>query len=89
MTFFCKKMAFLLHDSNKIPKFAPMKQKKKELMMQEYGTYFLDMSKLIFGGIILAGIMNVGFNNAVLFSVGGLFVFIFAYYGFYFYLKSR
>lgn len=66
-----------------------MKQKKKELMMQEYGKYFLDMSKLVFGGIILAGIMNVGINNAVLFSVGGLFVLVFAYYGFYFYSKSR
>jgi len=37
-----------------------MKQKKRELMMQESGKYCLDMSKLIFGGVILAGIMNLG-----------------------------
>ena len=29
-------------------------------MMQELGKYCLDMSKLIFGGVILAGIMNLG-----------------------------
>ncbi|MBQ7420365.1 MAG: hypothetical protein IJV17_06495 [Prevotella sp.] len=34
-----------------------MKQKKRELMMQELGKYSLDMSKLIFGGVILASII--------------------------------
>ena len=37
-----------------------MGQKKHEMMYQEYGKYFLDLSKLVFGGVILAGIMNLG-----------------------------
>ena len=43
--------------------YVNMKQKKRELMMQELGKYSLDMSKLIFGGVILAGIMNLGVNE--------------------------
>lgn len=66
-----------------------MKQKKRELMMQEYGKYCLDMSKLIFGGVILAGIMNLGVNNSILFGIGGVLVTFFAVIGFIFYSKSK
>ena len=66
-----------------------MKQKKRELMMQESGKYCLDMSKLIFGGVILAGIMNLGVNNLYLFGTGGLFVILLAVMGFVCYSKSR
>ena len=66
-----------------------MKQKKRELMMQELGKYCLDMSKLIFGGVILAGIMNLGVENIYLFGVGGVLVAFFAAIGFNFYAKSR
>jgi hypothetical protein len=66
-----------------------MKQKKRELMMQEYGKYCLDMSKLIFGGVILAGIMNLGVNNSLLFTIGGLLVAFFTTIGFFFYSKSK
>ena len=31
-----------------------MKLKKRELLYQEAGKFFLDLSKLVFGGIILA-----------------------------------
>lgn len=82
-------MAFLLHNPNKIPKFAPMKQKKKELMMQEYGKCFLDMSKLVFGGVILTGIMGLSVNSYILFGLGLLTVFVFAVVGFGFYKRSR
>lgn len=57
--------------------------------MQEYGKYCLDMSKLIFGGVILAGIMNLGVNNSILFGIGGALVTIFAVVGFVFYSKSK
>ena len=53
-------------------------------MMQEYGKYCLDMSKLIFGGVILAGIMNLGVNNSLLFTIGGLLVAFFTTIGFFF-----
>ena len=66
-----------------------MKQKKRELMMQEYGKYCLDMSKLIFGGVILAGIMNLGVDDFVLFGTGGILVALFASMGFIFYSKSK
>lgn len=66
-----------------------MKQRKKELMYQEYGKYFLDMSKLIFGGVILAGIMNLGVNNALLLGSGFVVVIIFAMIGFSFYNNSK
>ena len=66
-----------------------MKQKKRELMMQEYGKYCLDMSKLIFGGVILAGIMNFGVDDSFLFIVGGIIVAILAFMGFTFYSKSK
>ena len=51
-----------------------MKQKKRELLMQESGKYFLDISKLIFGGVILAGIMNLGVDSLYLFGIGGSLV---------------
>ncbi|MBQ8486579.1 MAG: ABC transporter permease [Prevotella sp.] len=66
-----------------------MKQKKRELMMQEYGKYCLDMSKLIFGGVVLAGIMNLGVDDSFLFIVGGIIVAILAFMGFTFYSKSK
>ena len=59
------------------------------MMYQEYGKYFLDMSKLIFGGVILAGIMNLGVNNALLLGSGFVVVIIFAMIGFSFYNNSK
>lgn len=69
--------------------YVNMKQKKRELMMQELGKYSLDMSKLIFGGVILAGIMNLGVNEWVLFGLGGSLVILLAAIGFVFYSKSK
>ena len=66
-----------------------MKLKKRELMMQESGKYCLDMSKLIFGGVILAGIMNLGVDRIFLIVVGGLLVLFLMMLGFVFYSKSR
>lgn len=66
-----------------------MKQKKRELLMQESGKYFLDISKLIFGGVILAGIMNLGVDSLYLFGIGESLVVIFAGIGFKFYSKSK
>ena len=57
--------------------------------MQESGKYCLDMSKLIFGGVILAGIMNFGVNNIYLLGIGGMFVILLAVMGFTFYSKAR
>ncbi len=66
-----------------------MKQKKRELMMQETGKYCLDLSKLIFGGVILGSIMNLGVDSIYLFGVGGVWVVLLSIIGFVFYSKSR
>ena len=66
-----------------------MKQKKRELMMQDTGKYCLDLSKLIFGGVILGSIMNLGVDSIYLFGVGGVWVVLLSIIGFVFYSKSR
>ncbi|MBP3246856.1 MAG: ABC transporter permease [Prevotella sp.] len=66
-----------------------MKLKKRELMMQETGKYCLDLSKLIFGGVILGSIMNLGVDSIYLFGVGGVWVVLLSIIGFVFYSKSR
>ena len=57
--------------------------------MLESGKYCLDMSKLIFGAVILAGIMNLGVNSLFLFGIGGVLVILLAVMGFVFYSKSK
>ena len=49
-----------------------MKPKEKEAVLQETGKYLIDISKLVFGGIILAGVMEQSINQWWLFGVGGL-----------------
>lgn len=66
-----------------------MKLKRKELLYQEAGKYFLDLSKLVFGGVILAEIMNLGFNDTAMLTVGGFIVVSFALVGFRYYSNSK
>lgn len=58
-------------------------------MMQETGKYCLDLSKLIFGGVILGSIMNLGVESIYLFGIGGTWVILLSIIGFVFYSKSR
>lgn len=53
-------------------------------MRKELGKYLLDVSKLIFGGVILSGLMNLNVNSVVLFVVGGSTVLLTALSGFMF-----
>lgn len=53
----------------------------KELMYKEVGKYCLDLSKLVFGGVILAGVMDLGFDLIPLILVGLGFVFVFGAMG--------
>jgi len=52
---------------------------RKELMYKEVGKYCLDLSKLVFGGVILAGVMDLGFDLIPLILVGLGFVFVFVF----------
>ena len=54
---------------------------KRELLFAEIGKFFLDIAKLIFGGIILAGIMEIGVDKYLLFMIGGALTVIFAIAG--------
>ena len=38
--------------------FAEMKSEKKEVLLSETGKFLIDIAKLVFGGVILAGIMR-------------------------------
>lgn len=40
---------------------------------EKMGDYFLDISKLIFGGIILSSIVNEAINKWVIYSIGSFF----------------
>lgn len=50
---------------------ASSKEVARKAVYEETGKYFLDVSKLIFGGVILAGVMNLEMDKFVLFLAGG------------------
>lgn len=43
-------------------------------MFGELGKYCIDISKLVFGGVILAGIMKLDINRILLFGLGTIIV---------------
>jgi uncharacterized membrane protein YraQ (UPF0718 family) len=51
-------------------------------MYKEVGLYFLDVSKLIFAGVVLAGLLQRDINPFLLLSMGSLTSAAFAWYGF-------
>ena len=62
---------------------------RKEKMIFEGGKFCLDIAKLIFGGVILAGIMRQEMNVTLLFAIGLTVVLIFVMLGFYLINKSN
>lgn len=61
----------------------------KKALYEEAGKYLLDVSKLIFGGVILAGVMNLNVDKLVLFIVGGISVILSAIVGFVLFKKGK
>lgn len=61
----------------------------KKALYEEAGKYLLDVSKLIFGGVILAGVMNLDVSKLVLFIVGGTSVLLSAILGFVLFKKGK
>lgn len=48
-----------------------MKRKTKELVLIKSGDYMLDMSKLVFGGIVLVVVMQIEtLSNQILLTMG-------------------
>jgi hypothetical protein len=54
-----------------------MKKDSKETILSETGRFLIDIAKLVFGGVILAGIMKYdNINPWLLFSIGGIVVLV-------------
>lgn len=67
-----------------------MNKKTKELVLIKSGEYMLDLSKLVFGGIILVGIMQIeGISNKILLSIGGVSVALLGIVGMFFIKNSQ
>ena len=50
---------------------------------KEFGKYFLDISKLIFGGVVLATILKIeNINRVLVLALGACAALFFAWYGF-------
>jgi hypothetical protein len=50
--------------------------------------FFLDLTKLVFGGIILTGIVGMDVNKAWLFIVGGIVVVLLALWGYIMFIRG-
>jgi len=57
---------------------------EKKSLRTKIGDYFVDVSKLIFGGVVLSTILNIqSVPKGSILIVGGLATIIFAFWGFY------
>jgi hypothetical protein len=53
-----------------------MENERKQTLLAEVGSFLIDIAKLVFGGVILAGIMEYEtINQTILFIIGGVVVF--------------
>ncbi len=57
--------------------------------MYELGKFMVDIAKLVFGGVILAGIMDEDINHQMLFSFGSIAVVLSAVIGLYIISKNK
>ena len=65
------------------------KEKEGQGIALEAGKFCLDIAKLVFGGVILAGIMQQGIEFNSLFITGLGVVLLFVVFGFYLIKKSK
>lgn len=67
-----------------------MNKKTRELVLIKSGEYMLDMSKLVFGGIVLVVIMQIeNMSNQILLISGSIAVALTAILGLFFTSKSQ
>lgn len=50
--------------------------------------FFLDLAKLVFGGIILTGIVGMDVNKTYLFVIGGIVVVLLALWGYIMFIRG-
>ena len=66
-----------------------VEQKQEQSIAFEAGKFCLDIAKLVFGGVILAGIMQQGIEFNSLFLTGLSVVLLFVVFGFYLIRRSK
>jgi len=71
-----------LHKIKRNDYISIMEEEQKKLIFQKAGDYLLDISKLVFGGVILAGVVKISVNYYVLFGIGAAAVVTTAILGF-------
>ena len=65
------------------------KQETVTNVVLEAGKFCLDIAKLVFGGVILAGLMKQDIEYVSLFLIGLGVVLLFAFWGFWLIAKSK
>ena len=58
-------------------------KKNEHPIAKKMGDFFIDVAKLIIGGVILAGLMKQGIDYLLLFWLGMTIVFVFVAFGIY------
>lgn len=66
-----------------------MNKEQKETLLTEVGKILIDIAKLVLAGVVLAGIMQLDINKALLFSIGITVVFLLAFSGIAFLVLSK
>ena len=66
-----------------------MEKERKDAVLAEVGKFFIDIAKLVFGGIILASIMKLDVNKSLILIFGGICVIAFALTGLSFIALSK
>lgn len=56
-------------------------EKKEHPIAKKLGDFFIDVAKLIIGGVILAGLMKQDIDYLILSIVGGITVLLFLLFG--------
>ena len=65
-----------------------MSKSRKRKLYLKGADFLLDIAKLVFGGVILSGIIDLELNKVALFSVGAVVVAMFTSWGFFLYLRG-
>lgn len=74
------------------PKVVLARQRKvdtNDTLALEGGKFCLDVAKLVFAGVILAGIMKEDANTTLLYAIGVVVVMFFVVFGFYLIKHSK
>ena len=63
-------------------------REQKKALLLKVSDFLLDMTKLVFAGIILTGIIDLELNKIWLFTIGFIVIFILIASGFYIYNRG-